>query len=207
MDLIIVAGMPASGKSTIAASLSEAFHYPVLEKDNIKEGLFDVMGFENYAQKRRLDHASNEVLLRILEAMIKADSPLIVDNNFDTASAEKLCRLISDYRPNCVTVSLTGDPQVLYERYVKRDVLRQRHAGHVLQDHYPPLEGESSDYTMSREEFDEKFYGRGMGVFTCPGKRVEIDTTSPSGVSVSDLTAQVADLLGKDSPRPTINTR
>ena len=46
MKLIILAGMPASGKTTFSRKLSKALGYPVLEKDEIKEELFDVIGFE-----------------------------------------------------------------------------------------------------------------------------------------------------------------
>ena len=197
MNLIILAGMPATGKSTVAASLSTAFGYPILEKDNIKEGLFDTLGFENYAQKRALDHAANDVLLRVLEAMLKADNSLIVDNNFDTASAEKLCAILETYQPNCVTVFLSGDPQVLYERYAERDNLHKRHLGHVLQDHYPPREGDSLYYTMTPEEFDEKFFKRGMAQFNCPGERIDLDMTDFGKVSLDALCAQVKTLLEK----------
>ena len=43
--------------------LSRALGYPVLEKDAIKEELFDVIGFENYTQKRLMDTAATAVLL------------------------------------------------------------------------------------------------------------------------------------------------
>lgn len=197
MNLIILAGMPATGKSTVAASLSRAFGYPILEKDNIKEGLFDELGFENYAQKRKLDHAANEVLLRILEAMLKAGNSLIVDNNFDTVSAKKLCALLETYQPACVTIFLNGDPQVLYERYAERDNRHARHLGHVLQDHYPPREGDSLYYTMTPEEFDEKFFKRGMAQFRCPGERIDMDMTDFSKVSIEDLIAQVEAVWNK----------
>jgi len=197
MNLIILAGMPATGKSTVAAGLSQTLGYPILEKDNIKEGLFDVLGFENYAQKRKLDHAANEVLLRILEAMLKAGNSLIVDNNFDTASAEKLCELIEAYQPTCVTVFLNGDPQTLYERYVQRDNLHKRHLGHALQDHYPPHEGDDLNYSMTREEFDEKFFKRGMAQFKCPGERIDVDMTDFSKISIKELVSQVEELLNR----------
>jgi len=197
MDLIILTGMPATGKSTIAANLSKAFRYPILEKDNIKEGLFDILGLENYAQKRKLDHASNEVLLRILESMMKAGSSLIVDNNFDTVSTEKLYALIEAYQPNCVTIFLHGDSQTLYERYVQRDSLRKRHLGHILQDHYPPHEGDDLNYSMTRDEFDEKFFKRGMDQFKCPGERLEVDVTDFAKVDNAALVCEVQNLLGR----------
>ena len=55
MNVIILAGMPATGKSTLAAKLQQKFCYPILEKDFIKEGLFDTLGFSCYAEKRALD--------------------------------------------------------------------------------------------------------------------------------------------------------
>lgn len=195
MELIILAGMPATGKSTVAAAFRQAFGYPILEKDNIKEGLFDTLGFENYPQKRKLDIAANEVLLRVLEAMLKAGTSVIVDNNFDTASAQVLCRLMEQYAPNCVTVFLGGTPQALYRRYVERDNQHLRHLGHILQDRYPPLPGDSLDYTMTEEEFHEKFFKRGMAQFRCPGPRIDVDMTDFASVSLDALTAQVASLL------------
>ena len=41
MYCILVAGMPASGKSTIAEKISEALEIPMLSKDSIKEVLFE----------------------------------------------------------------------------------------------------------------------------------------------------------------------
>ena len=191
MDLIIIAGMPASGKSTAAAAVSKAFGYPIIEKDYIKEGLFDVLGFENYQQKRALDYAANETLLRVLKAMLKADVSVIVDNNFDTESNEKLCALINEFRPNCITVFLNGDPQALYERYCQRDLAHKRHLGHLLQDHYPPREGDDLYYTMTRDEFDEKFFKRGMSQFKCPGERIDVDTTNLEKVSLDELVERI----------------
>ena len=37
MDLIILAGMPASGKTTFSFKLSQALNYPVLEKETVEE--------------------------------------------------------------------------------------------------------------------------------------------------------------------------
>lgn len=191
MKIIILTGMPAAGKSTIAAKLSDAFKLPILEKDNLKEGLFDTLGFENYPQKRKLDHAANAVLLRCAEALIKQQVPTIIDNNFDTASGEQLNKLVTDYDCDCLTIFLGGNTDVFYERYVERDRLHLRHLGHILQEHYPPREGDCLDYTMTREEFAEKFEKRGMGSFQCKGERIEIDATYPEKVDVDALIEQV----------------
>lgn len=198
MELIIIAGMPATGKSTVAAALETEFRYPVLEKDNIKEVLFDTVRFENYPQKRRLDHAANGILLQMLELMLKAGNSAIVVNNFDSASTQQLCAIMERYHPRCATVFLTGDPQTLYERYVRRDNLHQRHLGHILQEHYPPHEGDSLDYTMTRAEFDEKFFKRGMDQFRCPGARIDLDMTDFDAVCAADVAKQIRALFAAE---------
>ena len=187
MKLIILAGMPATGKSTIAKMLQKEFGFPILEKDGIKEQLFDTIGFECYAEKRQLDVAANAVLLRIMEDMMKADTSIIVDNNFDPASAEKLNALLEKYDPSCVTVFLNGDTQVLYERYVERDSKHLRHLGHGMQTHYPPHEGESTEFHMTREGFDERFLKLKMDKLSWGGKQIFLDATYPEKIDIPGL--------------------
>ena len=187
MKLIILAGMPATGKSTIAKMLQKEFGFPILEKDGIKEQLFDTIGFECYAEKRQLDVAANAVLLRIMEDMMKADTSVIVDNNFDPASAEKLNALLEKYNPSCVTVFLNGDTQVLYERYVERDSKHLRHLGHGMQTHYPPHEGESTEFHMTREGFDERFLKLKMDKLSWGGKQIFLDATYPEKIDIPGL--------------------
>lgn len=195
MKIIVLTGMPASGKSTLAAKLSKAFAYPVLEKDALKEELFDTLGFENYAQKRKLDHAANAVLLKCAERLLKNDIPMILDNNFDTEAAKRLEDLLEQYQTGCVTVFLGGDADVFYQRYVERDNLHKRHLGHVLQDHYPPHEGDCLDYEMTREEFREKFEKRGMSTVKIAGDRIDVDATYPEQIDVDALIRNIQELL------------
>lgn len=41
MYCILVAGMPASGKSTLALKISRELNIPMLSKDSIKERMYD----------------------------------------------------------------------------------------------------------------------------------------------------------------------
>ena len=195
MKLIILAGMPATGKSTIAKMLQKEFGFPILEKDGIKEQLFDTIGFECYAEKRQLDVAANAVLLRIMEDMMKAGTSVIVDNNFDPASAEKLNALLEKYDPSCVTVFLNGDTQVLYERYVERDSKHLRHLGHGMQTHYPPHEGESTEFHMTREGFDERFLKLKMDKLSWGGKQIFLDATYPEKIDVNALKKEIREAI------------
>ena len=72
MSVIVLTGMPATGKSTVCKVLTEEFGFPVVEKDAIKEQLFDTLGFTCYAEKRALDHAANAVVIHVVERILKA---------------------------------------------------------------------------------------------------------------------------------------
>lgn len=195
MELIILAGMPATGKSTIAKEVQAHFGFPILEKDTIKEALFDTIGFEGYPAKRQLDVASNEILIRLIRSMIQANQSVIVDNNFDEESAEKLRLLLDEHPVRTVTVFLSGDPQVLYERYVARDSAGMRHLGHAMQTNYPPHEGESTVFHMTRDGFDDRFVRRKMDNQTWGGERISVDATWPEKINLKELILQIEEKL------------
>jgi len=202
MKIIILTGMPASGKSTIAKKLSDAFGMPILEKDALKEELFDTIGFECYAEKRKLDIAANAVLLNVVETMLSKNVPMIIDNNFDTDSQVRLKDILERYKCTAITLFLGGETDAFYKRYVARDNAHMRHLGHVLQEHYPPHDGDSLDYEMTKEEFSEKFEKRGMNQFDCPGYRINVDATKPALVDVDALIEKVDILLNCKSDIP-----
>ena len=195
MNMIVLTGMPASGKSTVAAKLADALSLPVLAKDEFKEALFDTIGFSYYAEKRKLDHAANAVLLRAAEAMLRSGQSVILDNNFDGAAAEALNALTERMGARCVTVFFGGDTEAFYRRYVERDRLHLRHLGHVVQEHYPLHEGDSPDHDMTREEFREKFEKRGMADVRLNGIRIEIDATEPAAIDTDRLIQEIRTVL------------
>ncbi|MBR6614356.1 MAG: ATP-binding protein [Lachnospiraceae bacterium] len=198
MELIILAGMPASGKTTFSKKLSKALGYPVLEKDEIKEELFDVIGFENYTQKRLMDTAATAVLLRCADSLLSGGQSLIMVNNFREDAKAAVEGLLEKHQCKAVFVFFGGDGDVFYQRYVERDNLHLRHLGHVLQEHYPPHPGDALEYTMTREEFAEKFEKLGMNEFHINGvERIDVDATYPETIDVEKLIAQIRETLQK----------
>ena len=191
MKTIIIAGMPASGKTTVSKRLSEVFGFPILEKDAIKEELFDVIGFQEYSQKRLMDVAATAVLLRCADSLLASGSSLIMVNNFRDTVQQQVQDMLDRSGSKCVTVFFSGDADVFYRRYVERDLRHERHLGHVLQDRYPPLPGDPLEYTMTREEFAEKFEKLGMADFRIDGARIEVDATPPERIDVDKLIADI----------------
>lgn len=195
MKLVIVAGMPASGKSTFALKLGQALGLPVLEKDAIKEELFDTIGFSKYAEKRQLDVAATAVLIRTMDMLLDGGQSLVVVNNFRDVSAHEVQRVLTKHDCKCVTVFFKGDADVFFRRYVDRDNKHLRHLGHVLQDRYPPCEGDCTDYEMSREEFAEKFEKLGMADFKLDTPCINVDATYPEKIDADALIKQISRAL------------
>ena len=195
MDLIIIAGMPATGKSTLAKKLSDALGIAILEKDEIKDEMFDTIGFKDRKEKRALDVAANAILLRCTEKLLDKGNSLIIVNNFDSDMSGRVQEMIDKAGCKCVTVFLNGDPEVLYKRYVARDAKHVRHMGHTFIDRYPPLEGDDVNRNMTREYFRDRFEKHGMADFKLNGNRIDLDATFPNKIDVDKLISDIKEAL------------
>lgn len=187
MNLILIAGMPATGKSTLAKRIGNVLNLPIFEKDEIKEALFDTIGYADLTEKRRLDTAATAVLLRCIETLLQHDQSLIAVNNFTTDDQAQLQAVLTRHQCHCVTVFLNGDPDTLYARYVERDKRRTRHLGHTFIDRYPPLPQDDLTRSMTREYFADRFEKQGMADFRIDGTRIDVDATHPETINVDAL--------------------
>ena len=140
MYCILVTGIPASGKSTIAEFLSHALHLPMISKDRIKEDLFDLVGFQSREEKVQLGVASMNIMYHVAEQLMKGGQPFLLENNFEKISAKGLFILLEKYGYQAITVTLTGDYKTIYQRFLKRNNSPERHRGHVVNDCYPEKE-------------------------------------------------------------------
>ena len=70
--LVVVTGMPSSGKTTVAEAVARLLRLPLIAKDEIKESLFETLGWGERAWSMKLGGASYEVLMVFLEAQLRA---------------------------------------------------------------------------------------------------------------------------------------
>lgn len=194
MDLIIVAGMPATGKTTLSKKLAARFGMPLLEKDEIKEEMYKIQGYRNLEDRAVADVVANAILLRCAKNILQSGTSLLIVNNFDPSMTGQVQDLVDSTGCRCVMVFLDGDPDVLHRRYVERDANHQRDPVNELWDVYPPAPGDVPK-TMSRELFREVFEEMGMAEFRINAPRIDLDATDPSTIDPEALARQIEALL------------
>ena len=202
MYCILVAGMPASGKSTIAVRISESLGIPMLSKDSIKEVLFDDLGFHSRAEKVQLGTAAMHILYYAAAQLMKVGKPFILENNFEDASIPGIMALLETHHYTAVTVRLTGDPEVIYRRFAARDLSDTRHRGHVVNDCYPeppgaPLE---TPTRKSYEQFLDDIAARGYTRFQANGPVLEVDVTDLSELDFPRLMGSLTGFVQRAVP-------
>ncbi|OGN90286.1 MAG: hypothetical protein A2158_06580 [Chloroflexi bacterium RBG_13_46_14] len=129
--LIIVAGPPCTGKTTLAGKIAEKFNLLLLHKDGIKEPLMDSLGAENREESRKIGIATYKVLYRLFEAVMRTGNSLVIESNFYAEhDSDQLSSLIRKYGYTAIQIQCRTDGKVLFERYMERANSGDRHPGH-----------------------------------------------------------------------------
>ena len=175
MYCILATGIPAAGKSTMAKVMSEKLKLPVISKDTIKELLFDNVGFQSRAEKVKLGIASMEIMYYVAGQLMK--------------------NLLEKYQYSVLTITLTGDYKVIYQRFLERENSPDRHRGHVVNDCYPEKKENNlktlKAKTISYENFVCGIEKRGFDAFCVDGGQIKVDTTDFSKINMEELLSQI----------------
>lgn len=131
-DLIIISGLPCTGKTTLGRKLSEHFRIPLISRDELKEALLDSLGTGDLAWSKKLGAASYKLLYRLLETQICGRCPLVIESNFyPEYDVAPLAAYIRDQSLRAIQVYCRCAPDRLIERFNARATSLERHAGHA----------------------------------------------------------------------------
>jgi predicted kinase len=163
---VVVSGLAASGKTSVAEPLARALDISLISKDAIKEALFESVGHGDLAWSKSLSRAADAALVRLAQDLDAA----VLDNFW---YAETATDLLAPLSGQMVEVFCRCDPIVALERFEART----RHPGHADSERDP-------------ESMRELFVARaGKLPLGTVGPVLEVDTERP--VDVEALAALV----------------
>jgi predicted kinase len=141
MKMIVVCGLPCTGKSTLVERLHTELRWPLLCKDDYKELLFDALGYSDRAWSKRVSAAAYALQFFQADQMAASKTSFILEGNFRW----------NDHRPRfealsaataIVQIHCHADAEVLVQRFRSRAESGGRHPGHVDSDSFEEIERE-----------------------------------------------------------------
>ena len=173
--LIIVSGPPASGKTTLGKIIAKEFRLAFLNKDSIKESLFDILGIKDREWSKKVGSASYSILYRFMETLLVANQSLVVDSNFRPEfDTKKFLDLKQKYTFITIQIMCKADGEILFERFKKRVESGERHPGHVDHNNYEEFKKGS----LSQGEEESLVIG---------GKVFDVDTTDFESIDYDSI--------------------
>lgn len=177
--IILINGLPATGKTTLGGKIAREFNLPFFNKDGIKETLFDSLGWRDRAWSQQLSQASYQIIYYFIESLLRAGHTFVVESNFSSKNQASLRALFGKYHVECLQIMCVTQGDVLYKRYVAR--AGRRHPGHV------------DEATFA--EFEPVLRQGRTEPLDLPGSLLEIDTTDFSRVDAAAVLQRVRAFL------------
>lgn len=199
--LILLAGFPATGKSYLMNIILKKYpEMKTVSLDDIKEELWDSVGFDNMEEKNNLDAMARGTFYQQLGLMMRNKEDVISDYPFSEKQKEIISNLAADYHYQIITIRLIGDLETLYQRSLIRDLDPKRHLGHLVSSYHKGdtcTDRRYADSLVDRETFFERCTNRGYDQFSL-GSLYEVDVSDFNKVNYPKVMDFLDKEIGKD---------
>ena len=174
--LALISGASGTGKTVLARRLAESLPVVVVEKDAIKETLFDTLGGGDRDWSRKLGTAAFELLRVLVDSHLSAGQSVVVEANFQLSyEAPWIARVRREYDVDLLELHCHTDLETALRRIARRDDSGERHTAHRAGDAFAELRDRYHLY----------------GPLTTGDGLILIDTTDFAGVDYAAIVERV----------------
>jgi len=182
--LIIIAGMPGTGKTRFANYLSNDLKISLICKDRLKEMIWDKVHYDTSirTESQKYGALAYDISFYFCEMLMKSEQPIIFESNFISPCPDFFVNMIEKYGYKVITVLFDGDVEIIHKRFLDRDVTSERHPGLVSNNYFSDFEVFERS-TQPCRDFD---YG---------DIKIMVDTSDFSKVSYDDIIKKITSSL------------
>jgi len=126
--LIIICGLPGSGKTTLSNNLSKKLKIFCLHKDSVKESIYDSMKMSTLEDSIKLGYPSVKAIMDLAEENLQRGVDVILESPFDYEAESRIFEEWKKrYSIDIYTIVLEISEKERTERFKKRERARSHH--------------------------------------------------------------------------------
>ncbi|MHA1448632.1 MAG: AAA family ATPase [Candidatus Hodarchaeales archaeon] len=179
---IVITGPPASGKTSLGLRIASELKLPFISKDDIKELLFDSLGWKDREWSKKLGMTSMKIMYHVLESNLAVNKPVIIETAFyREIESERILQLKNKYSVRTVQIYCSAEENVLKQRFLNRVKNGNRHPGH-------------GDVNVTSEYFQIDIFDR-YGELEIGGPTIHFDSTDFSKINYEAIIKKIENTL------------
>lgn len=180
--LVIINGLPATGKTWLANKISTELSLPLISKDPIKVEILKQLGMRDRAWDIQIGITSVKLQLQMASEFLSKGVSLIIESNYKQAyDAAMINEVINSTQCDCLQLFCDARGEILAERYAQRVYRGER-----------PKE---LDIEGIVEEFQIKLRHHKEEPLQIPGSIIFVDTNDFSLVNLNQIIEDVRSFL------------
>jgi len=119
--LVVITGRPGSGKTTLSKELGKLLYFPVVSRDEIKEGYVNTFNIRHAELPQNTNKIATEVFFRTIELLLTNKVSVISEAAFQHQVWEPEIARFKKY-VDVFVIICEIDPEVAAKRHLERDV-------------------------------------------------------------------------------------